>query len=618
MISIQRFWTFIITAAFFRLVWRRRGFYLRFLLCWLIGLLAFSTDEVNSYDMRFEFRGEQKPSQDIVIINVDATDFTKYYAPMTEDFKNIEEWTNITDGFFWSPKHWSQLLKKILKQNPRSVGITFNFSDNIKNSTEFQSELDLWKNPKVFWSTGNLENSNSVLQVGLVPLQKDDDGVIRRLIFDPENEGFLLAEKLTDKKFPTNKTALLLNYRGAKKAFTEYNMADILLDAVPSDALTNKIIIIGTSSTQPGFSNLTPLGLQSRAEIVAHITDNLWSERWVKRWPGWFYKLYLFILAFFTVYIIVNYPQPVALFFLLWTGTLLAALSAWVFDSFYVWLPALSPLILLFGTWIIFVGYLANKIERQNFRLQQEQQYLEEIEQLKNNFVSLISHDLKTPIAKIQAIVDRVIRQTTHTELIPDLKTLRQCSEELNRYIQSVLKLLRIEARDLKLNKEVADINEVIEQAIQQLLPLVKEKNQHLHFMPEPLFSLEFDITLIKEVVINLIENAIKYTPDAGNISIRTTETADFIQVHITDTGEGIPLEDQEKVWGKFNRGTGQDMKTKGTGLGLYLVKYFVELHGGQVHLASQLKKGTTVSFSLPLDNHVDNQDPPSSGEEAS
>jgi signal transduction histidine kinase len=262
----------------------------------------------------------------------------------------------------------------------------------------------------------------------------------------------------------------------------------------------------------------------------------------------------------------------------------------------------------LAATWIIFIGYQASRIERKNYQLQQEQKYLQELEQLKNNFVSLISHDLKTPIAKIQAIVDRLLMQNTEGELNLDLRSLRLSSEELNRYIQSILKVLRVESRDFKVNKEVADINETIEEALQQLAPLAREKSIRIQSELEPMFSLEYDPVLIKEVLINIVENAIKYTPDGGSIHLVSKETDDAVFVSVTDTGDGIKPEDLDKVWGKFTRGSDQDLKTKGSGLGLYLVKYFIELHGGRVTLESQWGQGTTVSFRLPLQEDAEEE----------
>jgi signal transduction histidine kinase len=227
---------------------------------------------------------------------------------------------------------------------------------------------------------------------------------------------------------------------------------------------------------------------------------------------------------------------------------------------------------------------------------------LAELEQLKNNFVSLISHDLKTPIAKIQAIVDRLLNDSATLNFQGDLKSLRLSSDELNRYIQSILKVLRVESRDFQLNKEVGDINETVQEAIEQLTPLASEKGIQIESNLEPMFSIEVDFTLMREVLINLLENAIKYTPVGGKIQIASHEVAEKVWIEVQDTGEGIPAVEIANVWGKFVRGKDQDHKTKGTGLGLYLVKYFIELHGGEVFLESELGKGTKVSFSLPLE----------------
>jgi signal transduction histidine kinase len=182
------------------------------------------------------------------------------------------------------------------------------------------------------------------------------------------------------------------------------------------------------------------------------------------------------------------------------------------------------------------------------------------------------------------------------------MQSLRSSSEELNRYIQSILKVLRVESRDFKLNVEVGDINEIIQEALLQLTPLAQEKQIQIETNLEPMFSIEVDVTLIREVLINLVENAIKYTPAGGKITLTSHETPTRVRVEVADTGEGIDPAEAQNVWGKFVRGKDQDLKTKGTGLGLYLVKYFIELHGGEVFLSSELKKGTKVSFSLPLE----------------
>lgn len=592
----------------FRYLSRRRGFLLRCLLCWGIGCLTLMNDESSSYDQRFQLRGDQRASSDIVMITIRQSDFANVYDRRTNYIGNIDQITDITDSFFWNKKIWSELLQKVLQQNPKAVGVTLYFGDNIGTVKLSREEEKLFKDPRIIWSstTNSLERvlkpafaNADQTNVGSNELRRDEDGVVRRL---PPATGDLphLTEKLVGVSIPKMSTRHIINYRGNARVFNQYTLSEILYDEIPSKAFANKIILIGAETTSsPQF--ITPVGSLSRTEILAQITDNLSRNRWIVRIGFIWYAFAMLLLTAFCVFIITTYPQSVALVFILWTATLITALSAWVFDSFYIWIPALSPFVLLAATWIIFIGYQATKIERQNFRLQQEQEYLQELEQLKNNFVSLISHDLKTPIAKIQAIVDRLLRQTPEGELMQDLRSLRGSSEELNRYIQSILKVLRVESRDFKLNREVADINEIIEEALQQLTPLAREKSIWVQTNLEPMFSLEFDITLLKEVIINLVENAIKYTPSGGFIQVTSQEVDDWVIVTVKDSGEGIQPQDVERVWGKFTRGSDQDLRTKGSGLGLYLVKYFIELHGGKVNLESQVGVGTSVSFRLPL-----------------
>lgn len=594
---------------------RRRGFWLRCILCWAIGCLALSNDEINAYDQRFQLRGDQKTSRQIVLITIRQSDFSAIYESRTNFLDNMSEVTDITDSFFWNKEIWSELLLRILRQNPRSVGVTLYFGDNVGTVRLSPEDQKLFLDSRVVWAstTNSLERvltpvftNRDHTNLGNNEVRRDEDGVVRR-VFPQRSEMPHLVEMITHKKFPTKQAGLPINFRGSNRVFTQYTLSEIMYDEVPPNAFSDKIVIIGAeTSSSPTY--MTPMGTLSRTEILAHATDTVLGDKWIKRLPFWWYASGFFVLMLIAVFLITTYPQSVALFFILWIGTLLAALSAWVFDSFYFWSPAFSPFVLLGASWIIFIGYQATKIEKKNFRLQQEQQYLQELEQLKNNFVSLISHDLKTPIAKIQAIVDRLMTQHQDSELNQDLRSLRLYGDELNRYIQSILKVLRVESRDFKINTDVGDINEVIEEALHSLRPLAREKNIAIHTALEPMFSLEFDTTLIKEVVINLIENAIKYTPSGGRIEVISHEADDLVHVMVKDTGEGIKPEDMEKVWGKFTRGSDQDLKTKGTGLGLYLVKYFIELHGGKVKMESTVGHGTTVSFTLPLDSEIDTE----------
>ena len=585
---------------------RRRGFLFRGIICWCLGMLALSNDEVQSYDQRFQLRGVQAVASDIVLIVIRPSDVAGAVYSNRNSLINVSEIADLTDGYFWNPRLWNGLLTKILAQKPKAVGVSLYFGDNIGSRDQHQINPQLFFDDRVIWSnsTNYMDrvlkpafSADDEHNIGSNEVKRDEDGVVRRIFPLVGNEHLL--EKMSRHNFPDGKP-LVINYRGPGNIFPHYTVSEILNDEWGADILKNKYVLIG-SDTGAGLSYITPVGTMTRVEVLAQMLDNLNQNRWILRLPVVLYAFLFLILVFFSILVITQYPQSVALIFFFWMGTLLTALSAWVFDSFYIWLPAFSPFLILATVWVIFIGYQATKIERVNFKLKQEQKYLRELEQLKNNFVSLISHDLKTPIAKIQAILGRLLTQHKASELSEDLQSLQISSEELNRYIQSILKVLRVESRDFKLHIEVGDINEVIEQALTQLRPLAEEKKISIWMHLEPIFSSEFDITLIKEVIINLVENAIKYTPTGGQITVRSKDIENEIRIEVQDTGTGIAEDELDHVWGKFTRGKGQDLKSKGTGLGLYLVKYFIELHGGRVHLQSELGQGSTVSFTLPL-----------------
>lgn len=603
-------------------VWGRwftinRGFWLRAILCWLISLVFLKFDEVSTYDNRFRLRGPQNISSDVVLVTIRASDFSKIYDLKTNSLINTNEMSDLSDSFYWDRGLWHRMISEILKQSPQAVGVTLYFGDNVGQMRFTSQEIITFKDPRVFWATNSSQLEKLSLPVatrpdrsnlGHIDVLKDDDGVSRRIFINPDylpNLAFRLTQGLRTERYLNQ--IPIINFTKTEQ-FQNISYLDIISGKLHPEFLKNKIVLIGAEKSS--YSQIqTPMGLLSRHEYWGQVVENLQKNNFIKKMPFLVYAGFLFILALIAMAIISSYPQSVALFFFLWLVTLTAAFSAWTFDNFAIWIPIISPISLFIFIWLLFTAYQALRIEKAHMRLKQEQSYLAELEQLKNNFVSLISHDLKTPIAKIQAVLDRLMSAgDAPPEMKDDLFSLKNYSEELNRYIQSILKVLRVESRDFKIMKETADINGVIENVLERLRPLAATKGIRIETSLEPMFLIEFDVTLITEVFLNIIENSIKYTDDGGLIRVHSHETETDVFVEITDTGEGISLEDQENIWKKFVRGKAQDHKTKGTGLGLYLVKYFIELHGGKITLKSELKKGTTIFVSLPLGPEVNSE----------
>lgn len=609
----------------FRWLTRTRGVWLRAALCWGIGLSFVFVDQTTHFDRRFEIRGEQSVSDSIVLVLISENEWAEIHGQRGNLLRPLREFTNISDSFFWSPRTWEKLLKAILEDSPEAIGVTYFFGPNVSQFRSRRRNTKAFQNTRVKWAS-ELDNDGQVIypafaqesvnNTGLVSFRQDEDRVVRRFT-GIANQAVHMALRLVPNdslNFDEHELALLsgesrlINFRGRPNRFPSVSAEDVLSGNVPTNYFHDKIVIIGSRDSD-GHTYRTPLGEMTRAELVATVTDNYIGERWVDRLPRPATALYLLAILIVSIYVMSSYPQSVAFVFLFWLGTGLTAVSLWTFDTFYFWTPILAPLAQLATTYIVFLGFQLTIKENLSWRLEQEKKYLTEVEQLKNNFVSLISHDLKTPIAKIQAICDRLMAQSKDEELNNSLTALRNESSELHRYIQSIIRISRVESRAVKINKEASDLNEIAETVVAQLQPLASDKGICIELDLEPMFSIEFDTILIQEVLLNLVENAIKYSPEGGQVTIATREADDRAYVTVSDTGDGIPLEDQKRIFEKFYRGKEQAMKTKGTGLGLFLVKYFVELHGGEVFLRSQVGQGTQVGFYLPVSETEENDE---------
>jgi two-component system phosphate regulon sensor histidine kinase PhoR len=230
-----------------------------------------------------------------------------------------------------------------------------------------------------------------------------------------------------------------------------------------------------------------------------------------------------------------------------------------------------------------------------------------EISRAKNEFVSHVSHELKTPLASINAYAEMLADGDAK-----DTQTIRQYCEiiqgqahRLNRLIEDVLNISRIESGLIKVNRQTHSLALILRDSLEMMQSYAKEKNITIHTPPSILFDqVCVDKDMMTQVVVNLLSNAVKYTPAGGQVTVQieVNDVEGTITVSVTDTGIGIPEQEMNKLFGKFYRVEANKNFAKGTGLGLNLVKQIVEtVHGGQVFVRSQQGKGSTFGFVLPL-----------------
>jgi signal transduction histidine kinase len=227
---------------------------------------------------------------------------------------------------------------------------------------------------------------------------------------------------------------------------------------------------------------------------------------------------------------------------------------------------------------------------------------LEHDEQLRRNLVADVAHELRTPLSNIQgyleAIRDRVMK--------PNAATIRSLNEEvalLSRLVNELQDLSLAEAGELKLVYQAEDITKLVKQAVTPWQPQLAAKEISLSLdLPDNLPPVNIDWQQVNQVLHNLLENAVAYTHKGGTINVAAAKQGDWVEVSVSDTGEGIPAEDLPNIFERFYRvDKSRARVTGGGGLGLTIAKRLVEAHGGTIKVQSKLGKGSRFSFTIPI-----------------
>jgi len=227
-----------------------------------------------------------------------------------------------------------------------------------------------------------------------------------------------------------------------------------------------------------------------------------------------------------------------------------------------------------------------------------------EIDRMKTDFVSSVSHELRTPLTSIKAYIATILRDPDMPERTKRqfLSIIDEESNHLADLIQDVLEISRIESGSIKIARQKVDITFVIERVITALEPLADSKSIRLKSnIPDELPELQADESRIQSVIMNLLDNAIKFAPQKGQVSINVQCRGQELAISVSDTGLGIPKEALVKVFDRFYRVHRPGKQIRGTGLGLAIVKKIVMMHGGRIELDSELNHGSTFTVILPL-----------------
>ncbi len=236
--------------------------------------------------------------------------------------------------------------------------------------------------------------------------------------------------------------------------------------------------------------------------------------------------------------------------------------------------------------------------------LQRANEELKELDRLKSEFVSMVSHELRTPLTNINGSVELMLQAGDSLEPKLQRQMLQIIGEQsarLTRLVQGILNVSRIESRNLYLHLQPVDVPTLVKKVVANLATITTQHRFEIlgddHLPPA-----WADPDRVEEVLTNLLDNAIKYSPNGGAITVDAHARDGAMIISVTDRGIGIPERERERIFEKFYRvERGDARETYGHGLGLYISKKLVEAHGGRIWVESKLGEGSTFSFTLPL-----------------
>jgi len=227
-----------------------------------------------------------------------------------------------------------------------------------------------------------------------------------------------------------------------------------------------------------------------------------------------------------------------------------------------------------------------------------------EAARLKSDFVAAVSHEFRTPLTSLRQFTELLVtdRMSNDADRQSCYRVLQHESGRLHRLVENLLDFAKMEADALQYHIEEADASHLAASVVKEFQQEAATHGYSVSLtLPEGELRIKADQEALSRAIWNLLDNAVKYSPDHKKIEVSVEEGSDYGVIRVKDQGLGIPVEEQERVFTRFSRGaSSKQVSSKGTGLGLPMVRRIVEDHGGKIELQSEVGKGSTFSIFLP------------------
>ena len=223
-------------------------------------------------------------------------------------------------------------------------------------------------------------------------------------------------------------------------------------------------------------------------------------------------------------------------------------------------------------------------------------------DRMRRDLIANISHDLRSPLASVQGYLETIFikeKSLKPDELKHYLNIVYKNIQHLNKLVYDLLELSKLDARQIKPKPEPFSLAELTQDVVLKFKPQADKNNIDINSsFPSDLPMVKADIGMIENALSNLLENALNYTPEKGNVTVGLKVIDKFVKVEVSDSGSGIPKEDLPHIFDRFYR-VDKSRSTEGTGLGLAITKKIIEAHESEISVDSKLNSGTTFTFNL-------------------
>lgn len=585
-----------------------------------ISQLKLDSWEAALYDLRIRLLPESAPSEHIELIR--TTSLT------VETLKGIP-----------TAREQVELLKALEREEPLAVLYVQNLEDLEGSLEDKQALADeaahlanlymISQDLEMKGEEGKLRLTGPLSSIEVFPGPRTVDGdvlaqdkVTRRMMITYQDRQMLhpyIAGLINPTVADKNSIRGLFDFFDSEQVYVDYRKAgsypvtsfeNILNQQFEPGRFKNKIVLIGNDHGGNVRDYVkTPFSKDAKAmtlvELNANMLDTLISNKAPVQAAPWLNMLITMLTSLITVFVLFTMKPIRSLTILAIMVLTLVIFGCLAFWPFGYWVKMTHPLLAIFLSYYFFIPYRLIIENRRSWEYYQKNQLLSQVEELKGNFISMMSHDLKTPLARIQGMTDVILKdpQPLSSQQREAVDTIRHSSEDLLKFINAILDYGKIESQGVALHMQSRDVNSLLKDVIRKHEFLAKVKRIPISFESEPLFPIQVDPELMKQVFSNLIENAIKYSPEDTKVRIHSEERDGKVIVRVEDSGPGIPEDELNNIFMKFFRSkNAKSSPIKGSGLGLYLARYFTELHQGRIFVESTYGKGSTFTVELPLE----------------